>query len=115
MTISIQNLEFEAIIGVLPKERISKQRIIVECEIGYAYSKSSDGENEGFIDYANVVDTIIATMQDKKFHLIEEALEALILQIKENFSQIKTIKITICKPDILPNCTVCVTDFRYFL
>ena len=111
MTISIRKLTFEAIIGILPEERSLAQRIVVDCEIGYGYA--SDKKN--IVNYADVADSIVSIMQKEKFELVEEALETLLSRLKVIFPSIETVKITICKPDILPNCTVCVTDFRNFL
>jgi len=111
MTISIKNLSFKAILGILDFERLSPQRIEVECEIKYTYKK----EEANFIDYAEVASLIESTMKSEKFLLIEDALERLFPLLKDKFPQIETMKITICKPDIMPNCRVSVTDFRTFL
>jgi len=107
--IEIKELAFEAIIGVLDFERKTPQRVEIECEIDYGY-KSGD-----FLDYAEVAELLQRTVQEGKFHLIEEAIEVLFQKMRENFSQIETVKIKISKPDILPNCRVCVSDFRSYL
>ncbi len=109
MKISIQNLRFETILGILDFERKIPQNIEVECELTYSY------ENGIFLDYSKAVELIESTMKEEKFYLIEDAIERLFEKIKENFPQIKTVKITISKPDILPNCRVCVSDFRSYL
>jgi dihydroneopterin aldolase len=111
MTISIQNLSFEAILGILDFERISPQRIEVECEIDYQFIK----EKKNFIDYAEIANLIESTMKSEKFFLIEDAIESLFPLLKDKYPQIETMKITICKPDIMPNCRVLVSDFRSFL
>jgi dihydroneopterin aldolase len=111
MTILIRDLTFEAIIGILPEERRRPQKVIVDCEIGYHYTPNE----KSFIDYAEVAALITSMIQKEKFGLVEEALERLLSHLKVTFPPIETIKITICKPDILPHCTVCVTDFRNFL
>ncbi len=109
MTIRIETLEFETILGILDHERTTPQRICVDTEITYSYSP------ENFLDYAKVSNRIVSIMTMKKFYLIEEALESLFSLLKKDFPQIETIKMSICKPDILPNCRVCVEDFRSFL
>ena len=111
MTICIQNLSFKAILGILDFERISTQNVEVECEINYRYKK----EQNNYIDYAKVASLIESTMKSEKFFLIEDALESLFFILKDKFPQIESAKITICKPDIIPNCRVCVTDFRSYL
>ena len=110
MTISIRDLTFEAIIGILPEERTRPQRVIVHCEIGYGYSS----EKRYIVNYADVADSIVSIMQEERFELVEEAIETLLSRLKAIFPAIETVEITICKPDILPHCTVCVTDFRNF-
>ncbi|BDY12557.1 dihydroneopterin aldolase [Hydrogenimonas cancrithermarum] len=111
MTISIRSLHFQAIMGLLDFERTSPQCIEVDCEIAYGYQK----EERRFLDYAEVASLIESTIKQEKFLLVEDALETLFGLLKAKFPQIETINITICKPDILPNCRVCVTDFRSYL
>jgi len=101
MTIKIRELAFEAIIGILDFERKAPQRVIAECQIDY------DGE---FVDYAVVRELIIYLMQQKCFGLIEEALSEIIAAIKARYPQITRITLEIAKPDILPDCTVSVTE-----
>ncbi|RUM44128.1 MAG: dihydroneopterin aldolase [Hydrogenimonas sp.] len=111
MRISIQDLHFEAIIGILDFERTTPQPIEVHCEIDYCYNPTQ----KEFLDYAKVASLIESTIQKEQFFLIEEALEALFSLLKNQFPQIEMIKITICKPTILPNCRVSVTDSRTYL
>ena len=49
MTIHIEALTINAIIGILDFERSSKQKVIIETKINYNYT-----ENQ-FIDYAMVI------------------------------------------------------------
>jgi len=109
MTIRIEALEFEAILGILDFERKTPQRIRIDAEMTYRYAP------DAFLDYAEVVRKIESVMKEGRFLLVEEALETLFSSLKASFPRIETIKITICKPDILPNCRVCVEDFRTFL
>lgn len=103
MTIHINELSFETIIGILPFERENKQKVIINLEAEYVYL-----DNE-FVDYAQIVELIISTMDEKKFELIEEALEELKSIIFTNFKQINKIFIKITKPDIIKNCNVSVS------
>jgi len=109
VTIKIENLLFEAILGILDFERRSPQRIEIECEIEYRYEKGR------FLDYAAAAQLLESTMKEGRFSLVEEALEALFHKMRETFPEIEKIKITISKPDILPNCRVCVSDSRSYL
>lgn len=100
MKILIENLTFDTIIGILEQERHTPQKIQIDCTIDYPYLSNT------FINYADVVFLIKTTIQNEQFELLETALETLASILKENFSSIKTLHLTIRKPDILPNCTV---------
>ncbi len=100
MKILIENLTFETIIGILDFERVTPQKVQIDCIIHYHYSEGN------FINYADVVAHIEATMEREKFELIETALEVLSLSLKALFPLISELSLTIRKPNILSNCTV---------
>ncbi len=102
MTIQIENLSFETIIGILKEERIIPQKVIINCEIDYDYK---DGN---FINYTLVSELIEQEMIKSKFELIENALLTLIKKIKSSFSHISSIYLKISKPNILDKCVVSV-------
>ena len=103
MTISIEDLKFQSILGILDFERITPQDIIVECNIEYEYKND-------FINYADVVETIKSDLLQNKYLLIEDALSKLSAKLKQDFSLIKTLNLKITKPTILTDCTVSVSD-----
>lgn len=107
MTVEIRDLTFECIIGILDFERTTPQRVVVDATMEYAYSGD-------FLDYAAVAAEIRKTMQERRFQLIEEALAALNGVLKAQFSMIKSLSLTISKPDILPDCRVCVSQKSFF-
>lgn len=106
--ITIDNLKFLTIIGILEDERINPQEVVVSCAIDYSREK------EGFINYAMVAEKIKSTMVKKKFFLIEDALESIAALLKEEFSMIDAIKLKILKPDILEDCVVGVEIFKKY-
>ena len=108
MTIEIRALTFECIIGILDFERLRPQTVVVDASIDYEYAAGS------FLDYAAVAAYIKSEMTARKFELIEEALEALSNGINSNFPAAKSLTLTISKPDILPDCRVCVTQKSFF-
>ncbi len=97
--ISIENLTFEAIIGILDFEREKPQKVVVECEISYQNKKE-------YIDYAKVVSFIKSTIIEGKFLLIEDALDEIYSQLLRKYPNIKKLKVKISKPDILQDCIV---------
>ncbi len=100
MKILIENLTFETIIGILDFERTAPQKVQIDCTLEYSYAHNN------FINYAEVAQLIEITMHTERFELIETALEKLGFILKSNFPLIKTLVLTLRKPDILPNCTV---------
>ncbi len=107
-TITIKDLTFEAIIGILQQERLKAQRVVVDAKLTY-YK-----EGKTFINYAQVAKLIETQMQKAKYFLLEEALDALVLEIKREFTTISSINLKICKPDILDNCEVSVEIFKNY-
>ena len=103
MTIEIKDLEFETIIGILDFERVTQQKVRINCVIDYTYEKQ-------FLDYALVTQHIEKQMFDKEFELIEEALLSLKSSLKKDFPLILTLFLKISKPDILDNCEVSLSE-----
>ncbi|QOY51282.1 dihydroneopterin aldolase [Candidatus Sulfurimonas baltica] len=101
MTIHVEDLKFQCIIGILDFERIKKQDVIVNLTINYNY------EN-GFINYADIVQIVKENMTKSEFFLIEDALNSLNLKLIKEYNSINNIKIKITKPSILPDCKVSV-------
>ena len=100
MRILIENLTFDAIIGILDFERTTPQKVQIDCTLEYSYS------NNNFINYAEIAQLIEITMHTERFELIETALECLAEKLKLTFPLIDALSLTFRKPDILPNCTV---------
>ncbi len=68
MTIHIEDLTFDVIIGLLDFERDKPQRVIINLEASYDYS-----DNE-FINYADMVLLIQNELKAKRYELLENAL-----------------------------------------
>lgn len=99
MTIHIQNLKFQAIIGILEHERELSQDVLVDATISYSY-------NESFIDYALLAELIKTHIQTQKFLLIEDALQSTISLLTAKHKEIDEIYLKITKPTILNECIV---------
>jgi len=103
MKVSIDSLTFKTIIGILPFERVTKQKVILDISFNYKFLK---GQKE-FIDYSHVANMAKMIMKKEKFLLIEDAIIYIDRALTKEF-KIKKLKIKITKPDILKNCTVSV-------
>jgi len=108
MIITIEDLKFQTIIGILDFERKNEQDVIINLEITYSFK-------DEFINYAEVAELIKTTMKNKKFLLIEDALLNLSQILKENFSTIEKLYLKITKPSILPDCKVSVAENYTFI
>ena len=100
MTIHIENLTFDVIIGLLDFERDKPQRVIINLEANYIYN------NDDFIDYADIVLVIQNKLKEKRYKLLENALLGLKKILYTTYPQLNTLSIKISKPDILDGCTV---------
>jgi len=103
MKISIKELEFEAIIGILDFERVKPQRVRINCSIHYTYDRE-------FLDYSLIARHLQEQMTEKRFELIEEALVSLKNSLKSAFPLIEKLTLEISKPDILENCEVSLSE-----
>ena len=100
MTIHIEELTFHSIIGILDFERVKPQKIIINMEIEYLYS------NNHFINYADVIKFIEKQMLEKKYELLETAIDELTTDITLKYPQIQQLTLKIMKPTIMKNAQV---------
>ncbi|MCH9814332.1 MAG: dihydroneopterin aldolase [Epsilonproteobacteria bacterium] len=104
--ISIEELQVKAVIGILDFERTSVQSILINCDIVY------DKIDKNYINYAEVATLIEKMLQEKKYGLLEDALDEISTAIIEGFIGIKSVALKLSKPEILDNCRVSVELFR---
>ena len=107
MKISIEDLKFQCIIGILDFERKKEQDVIINLTVDYNYIND-------FLNYADITEFIKTTMKTKKYLLIEDALEDLSKLLHKNFSMINQLHLKITKPSILPDCKVSVENQYLF-
>ncbi len=100
MTIHIEELTFKCIIGILDFERVTPQKVIINVEIEYNY------EENNFINYADVIELIEQQMLEKKYELLETAIEELMRKIIQKYSKITKLTLKISKPNIIKNAQV---------
>ena len=100
MTIHIEELTIDTIIGILDFERNSKQKVIIETKINYNHT-----ENQ-FINYVLIIKDIEKCLYEKEYKLLEDALNDISKVLFENYAQIVSLYLKISKPDIIKNATV---------
>ena len=100
MTIHIEALTFECIIGILDFERLAPQKVIIDAQINYDYT---EGE---FINYVEIIELLQNNMINNKYQLLETALNELEIQLLVNYSTIDNFMLKISKPNIIDNAKV---------
>jgi len=104
MTIHIDTLTFDVIIGLLDFERDKPQPVIVDIEATYNY------ENQNFIDYADMVTLIQNELKEKRYELLEDALQGIQHILIEKYPLLTSLYIKIAKPTILSQCSVALSQ-----
>jgi dihydroneopterin aldolase len=107
MTIHIEDLRFKCIIGLLEFERHTPQEVIVTLELDYDYTDT-------FINYAELAGLVEAHLQEKKYELLETALNGLFDIISTQYPSLTRLFLKISKPEILPNCSVSVSNVKIY-
>jgi len=108
VTIHIEALTFDVIIGLLDFERDRPQSVSVDLTATYDYS------DDVFIDYADLVILIQNELKVKRYALLENALIGLKDVLYTSYPQLKTLSLKISKPDILPECNVALSHLWEF-
>jgi len=104
MTIHIESLTFDVIIGLLDFERERPQKVYIDLEIVYDYA------DENFINYADVAQMIEEKLKKEKYALLEESLLGVKTLLQKSYPQINTLSLKISKPDILSHCCVALSE-----
>jgi dihydroneopterin aldolase len=107
MTIHVEDLKFQCIIGILDFERVTPQDLIVNLSLEYNFQ-------DEFINYVDLIDIIKSHILEGKFLLIEDALNSLNKELNKNFPLIRKLNLKLTKPSILPNCKVSVSNLYLF-
>ncbi len=105
--IVIENLEFEAVVGILPFEREKAQKVSVNVQIEYEDKKR-------FINYAKVCEIIENLMIKEQFLLLEDAIDEIEKELLKAYPNMKSLKLQIKKPQILKNALVGVEVLRKY-
>lgn len=108
MTIHIEDLTFDVIIGLLDFERDKPQRVIINLQVVYDYS------NDNFINYADITALMKKKLKEKRYQLLENALLGLKEIIYLSYPQINSLTIKLDKPDILTDCSVGLSETWIF-
>ncbi len=98
--IIIKNLKIFAYHGVHEEEKQNGQNFIIDAEIttekttGYKTDKITDT-----VSYSDIIRNIKKSLTEKSYNLLEKAAEITAKNIFDNFKEVKSIKLTIKKPE----------------
>ncbi|SUO97686.1 dihydroneopterin aldolase [Suttonella ornithocola] len=97
-TIFLNNLAVEAIIGILPHERLKKQTLIIDLALETDFTAAAESDDVAdAISYADVADYTLDFAQHSEFGLLETFAAALIDALFAEFP-VDAITITLQKP-----------------
>lgn len=101
--ISVQDLTFECIVGILPHERKTPQPVSVHLELAVDFSEVTHRDQlvSGGVDYSQLCAFIEKTCQTKKFFLLEDMVDQLGQAILNEYPPITKLKLQINKPEAL--------------
>ena len=98
--ILIENYEVVALHGVNPEEKVNPQRFLISCEIESDFSSCAKNDDiNQTASYSAVCKLIKSFVGENSFDLIETIAVGLSRKILLAFPMIKSIKVTVKKPD----------------
>lgn len=101
--IFLRELQIDAIIGVLPHERIQPQPVIINLEIATDIRAAAKTETlVDTIDYAAIAQCVTDFVSASKFQLLETLAEKIAELILQKF-KVNWLRLEIAKPSALKN------------
>jgi len=86
--------------GVLPSERTSGQRFIVDCELEVDTKQAIETDDISHaVDYSAIAKLINDQIQAEPVNLIEVLADRIATEILKNYLLVKTVEITVHKPE----------------
>ena len=109
----IRNLEIEAILGVLPEERTTPQKIVVNLELETDVRAAADSRAlADTVDYAALAAEVRGLVLEAK-HLLVESRVTDIANLALRDNRVSGVTVTVAKPDALHDAeSVGVTVYR---
>jgi len=98
--VEIIGLLFKSVIGLYESERETPQEVELDITFDYDY------ESGKLIDYMDVIELAKSVVINKKFFILEEAIDVLNEEIRRAFPSITSLQIAICKPAVTQECKI---------
>ncbi len=102
--ILLQNLEVDAIVGILEWERVVPQRLLLSIELQSHITTAAKSEKiEDALNYAEVALVVENLIVEKKYRLIERLVEEVAALLLKDFPT-SWVKVRCQKPQVIKNC-----------
>ena len=110
--ISLEGVRCEAIVGVLPEERVRRRPIIIDIHCFTDVARASHTDDiVHTIDYAKVQDAVFRIVRNTSFHLIETLAEAIASSVLD-FPGVLFVNVKLTKPKAIPDCDAVSVEIR---
>ncbi|CEN32033.1 Dihydroneopterin aldolase [Candidatus Westeberhardia cardiocondylae] len=97
----IKKLTILSYIGIYEWEKKHLQKITIDIKIRINNTKKNKNNTKKFINYINIVNTIMLFMKNKHFYLIEDVAEKIATMLIKKF-QLSWLQLKISKPSAIP-------------
>lgn len=102
-TIRIEALHVDCIVGILDSERATPQRLLIDVELDTDFAPAAASERvTDTVNYAEVADRLCALAIEGRFRLVETFANRACELLLDSYPQLRRVRITARKPDILP-------------
>lgn len=102
--IFIEGLKIDAIIGIHPHERDTKQPLILDLKIHCDIKKAALSDKINYaVDYQKITNDLIEFVSQSSFKLIETLAESCANRILKH-TQVKSVELKVSKPKALDTC-----------
>jgi dihydroneopterin aldolase len=99
----IRELTVETIVGLYPWERVVRQRLCLDIELGTDIRQAAEDDDLRYtIDYSAVCDAVTTLAHDGKYQLIETLAENIATMIQATFD-VSWLRVGVYKLDVLTN------------
>ena len=111
--ISIQDLQFDCIIGTLPVERENEQPIVLNVSIWLDFTLAARNEDLAHsIDYAQLAEDLKGFIRLSCFQLEETLVVETAKYILEHYPKAEAAEVSVSKPMAIPNCRGAVSTVK---
>ena len=100
--IVLTGLAIDAIVGVYPRERTERQRVVIDLELAADVAgPAASGRLADALDYEALTNALRAHVEATDFELLEALAEDVAAFVRERFG-VPWLRLTLHKPDALP-------------